>query len=79
MIQLIEKPKVSKRMIRMAALLRQAADQAEAGHLESICLVFVERGPKWSVRTRCAIDRGKFTMLGALAAAQAGIIQHEDV
>ena len=78
MIQSIEKPKASKRMLNMAARLRDVASQAEAGDLDSICLVFVERGPDRFVTTRAAFDQGAFTLLGGLVAAQAGIIKQED-
>ena len=77
MIHEIEKPKASERMISMAARLREVADMADAGQLDSICLVFVERGPDRFVTTRASVDQGAFTLLGGLAVAQAEIISKE--
>ena len=77
MIQAITKPETSERMLRMAVCLREAADLAEAGNLDSICLVFVERGPDRFVTTKATVDQGPFTLLGGLAAAQADILKQE--
>ena len=77
MIHEIQKPKASERMVRIAVALRGVADMADAGQLDSICLVFVERGPDRFVTTRTAFDQGHFTLLGGLAVAQAEIISKE--
>ena len=77
MIHEIQKPKASERMISMAARLREVADMADAGQLDSVCLVFVERGPDRFVTTRTAFDQGHFTLLGGLAVAKAEIISKE--
>ena len=70
----VPRPKASSHMVENAKRLRQAADRAEAGELESICLVFVERGPERFVTTIRSIDSGPFTMVGALVEAQRQIL-----
>jgi hypothetical protein len=76
-VQAITKPETSERMLRMAVSLREAAEQAEAGDLDSVCLVFVERGTDRFVTTRSAIDQGKYTLSGALSAAQIDILSEQ--
>jgi hypothetical protein len=76
-VQAITKPETSDRMLRMAVSLREAAEQAEATDLDSVCLVFVERGPDRFVTMRSAIDQGKYTLSGALSAAQIDILSEQ--